>query len=373
MTRRSKQFEPVKSRVRELSGATLTSGIQSCALALLLFISIAQECEAQDSATAGRPVQLTSGDIRAIIQGAGYPVFDKGSFWYQPIPREVPLHPMSEQYAREFARQVKAYFGHIGINFGDWSSPLYTAKPDTPKENVTLWDCWHNGYKNEKLEQDFTAVPIPSSAEPAGGTDSEMSVYDPVTDTLWEFWKARKIGSGWQACWGGRMANVADNPGIWLHPYGVAATGLPFAPGQILVDELKRGEIHHVLGIAVVDAEEANFSWPANRTDGWNPKKARDRIPEGLRLRLDPTVDLESLHLHPIAKIVAKAAQIYGLVVWDKGGSVALRAENPKRYTTVGLQDPYPPLFDGTPGYKLMDRFPWDKMQFLPMDYGRPK
>ncbi len=304
---------------------------------------------------------------------AGYPVFDKSSFWYQPIPKQVDLHEKSEQFAQDFARQVKTYFGHIGINIGSYSSPIYTVGPDVPTVTVTLWDCLHNGYHDRKLAQDFAAVPIPAYAEPAGGTDSEMSIYQPTTDILWEFWEARKVNGGWQACWGGRMANVSRNPGIWPNPYGAAATGLPFAPGQILAEELRQGEIRHVMGIAVVDAEEGEYSWPANRTDGWNTKKEPNRIPEGLRLRLDPTVDLEPLHLHPIAKAIAKAAQTYGFVVWDKGGSVALRAENPKRYTTMGLPSPYPSLFDGTPNYNIMDRFPWDKMQFLPMNYGRPK
>jgi hypothetical protein len=82
---------------------------------------------------------------------------------------------------------------------------------------------------------------------------------------------------------------------------------------------------------------------------------------------------VESLNLHPIAKTIARAAQTYGFVVWDVGGSVALRAENPKRYTAIGLPNPYAALYGGTPDYAIMDRFPWDRMQFLPMDYGKPQ
>jgi hypothetical protein len=308
-----------------------------------------------------------------IGQDMSYPVFGADSFWYQKIPKDVVLHENSSQYAQEFARQVRSYYGHIGISLNNYSSPVYTVGPDVPAVAVSLWDCWGNGFRDKKLEADFAAVPIPPYAQPAGGTDAEMSIYQPTTGLLWEFWHARKVAGSWQACWGGRMSGISDNPGIWPHPYGAAATGLPFAPGQILVEELRRGEIRHVLGISIVDAEANDYSWPANRTDGWNPKREPNRILEGSRLRLDPSIDLDSLHLHPVAKTIARAAQIYGFVVWDRAGSVSLRAENPLRYTAIGRRDPYKSLFGGTPGYKLMDGFPWDKMQFLPANYGRPK
>lgn len=303
---------------------------------------------------------------------SGYPIFDRNSFWYQRMPPDAPLHPNSQAFAGEFARQVKTYYGHISINFEDYSSPLYSAGIEEAPIHVVKSDCWRSGKRVPQLEQDFAEVPVPPWAEPAGGSDSEMSIYQPETDTLWEFWKARKTETGWEACWGGRMSNVSGNIGIWRHPYGAAATGLPFASGQILADELARGEINHVLGIALVEAEEGVFSWPANRSDGKNPQKLPNRIPQGLRMRLDPTVNVDSLRLHPIARTIAKAAQIYGFVVWDVAGSVSLRAENPKRYTLRGLRSPYSALLGGTPGYKLMDGFPWDRMQFLPMDYGRP-
>ncbi|HYS46911.1 MAG TPA: hypothetical protein VEM35_10750, partial [Rhizomicrobium sp.] len=176
----------------------------------------------------------------------------------------------------------------------------------------------------------------------------------------------------WQACWGGKMSGVSKNRGIWPQRYGVAATGLPFAPGQVTVQELKKGAIHHVMGIALVDAEKAAiFSWPANRSDGYNPQNAPNRIPEGLRFRLDPAVNVDALNISPVAKIVAKAAQTYGFVVWDKAGSVSLRFENPLAYTLTGQPDPYPEILRGTPPYAVLNGIPWNRLQFLPMDYGK--
>jgi hypothetical protein len=219
----------------------------------------------------------------------------------------------------------------------------------------------------------WAAVPIPPYAEPAKGTDSEMTIYQPATDTLWEFWRARNTDGHWQACWGGRMQNVSGSDGRWPTIYGTTATGLPFLGGQITSEELRRGEIRHAIGLALVEAEAANVvSWPAKRSDGWNPKKEPNRIPEGLRFRLDPAVNVDALKMHPAGKTIARAAQKYGFVVWDKAGAITLRAQNPKSYTAIGQPDPYPAIFNGTPAYAILNGFPWDRLQFLPMDYGKP-
>jgi len=300
------------------------------------------------------------------------PVFSQDSFWYKPVPRQVPLNPNSANYVREFLRQFHAYYGTVGINTAAYSSPVYPVGPTAPTRPVTQWDCHGNGYIDRDLTRQWAAVPVPSYAQPADGTDAEMTIYQPSTDRMWEFWQARQVGGNWQACWGGSMQNVSRNAGIWAARYGVAATGLPFAPGQITVADLRGGAIRHVMGIALVDAQQGAFSWPANRSDGYNPDNAPNRIPEGLRFRLDPAVNVDALPIHPVAKIVAKAAQTYGFVVWDKAGAISLRFENPKDFTLVGKGDPYPDLWDGTPAYKILAGIPWDRLQFLPENYGKP-
>jgi len=301
------------------------------------------------------------------------PVFAADSFWYKPVPRDVPLNPNSANYVSEFLRQLHAYYGVMGVNTTSYSSPVYAAGSDAPVQPVTQWDCHHNGYVDSGLTQQWSAVPIPPYAQPADGTDAEMTIYQPSTDRMWEFWQARQANGRWQACWGGGMQGVSHNPGIWQPRYGVAATGLPFAPGQITVDDLHSGAIRHVIGIALVDAERAGvFSWPANRSDGYNPNNAPNRIPEGTRFRLDPSINVDALPIHPVAKMVAKAAQTYGFVVWDKAGSISLRFQNPKDFTLTGKDNPYPQIWNGTPTYRLLVGIPWDKLQFLPNNYGKP-
>lgn len=299
--------------------------------------------------------------------------FAPSSFWYTPIPADAPLHPNSAAFVRDFMRQLKNYYGTVAINTTDYSSPIYVVGADVDAVLVVPWDCQKTGHRNEQLASQWQAVPIPSYAQPANGTDSEMTIYQPSTDTMWEFWRARKVDGRWKACWGGRMTNVSKNVGIWTPPFGTTATGLPFIGGQIAVEDLRRGIISHAIGIALVETENAkDYSWPANRSDGYNPDKLPNRIPEGLRFRLDPNVDVDALQIHPIAKIIAKAAQTFGFVVWDRAGSISLRANNPKSLTVLGKQNPYAALWNGTPSYNIMSGFPWDRLQFLPMNYGKP-
>jgi hypothetical protein len=300
-------------------------------------------------------------------------IFAADSFWYAPIPRSVPLHRDSAAFVQEFLRQKKAYYGNVNLNTRKYASPVYVVGPDVAGTDVTEWNCQNKGFKDKQLAQQWKAVPIPDYAEAADGSDAEMTIYQPSSDTLWEFWRARKGDDGWQACWGGRLAKVSRSDGVFPAHYGTTATSLPFIGGQITAEELQRGEIGHAIGIALVDAEHFSVkSWPAHRSDGYNPQHKPNRIPEGLRLRLDPDLDVDKLKLHPVARIIARAAQKYGFVVWDKAGAISLRLENPKSATARGEPDPYPALFKGTGASAILDGFPWDRLQFLPQDYGKP-
>ncbi|MET3109490.1 hypothetical protein AAKU67_004420 [Oxalobacteraceae bacterium GrIS 2.11] len=297
-------------------------------------------------------------------------VFAPSSFWYTPLPLNAPLDVNSKNYVAEFLRQKQAYYGNVNINTNSYTSPVYIAPSNAPTVKVTYWNCQHKTYIDKNLAAQWAAVPIPANAVPSAGADGEMTIYQPSTQTLWEFWQARKVNGEWEACWGGEMKNTKSSEGIWSAWYGTTATGLPFLGGQITAEELQRGEIRHAIGIALVDVEKYSiFSYPAMRSDGYNPLNAPNRIPEGTRFRLDPTINVDALKMHPVAKIIAKAAQKYGFVVWDKSGAIALRAENSLSYTSIGLVNPYTALYNGTPSYALLNGFPWDKLQFLPKNY----
>ena len=43
-------------------------------------------------------------------------IFAPTSFWYTPLPADVPLHPNSANFVAEYVRQKKAYYGTVSIN-----------------------------------------------------------------------------------------------------------------------------------------------------------------------------------------------------------------------------------------------------------------
>ncbi|SNS87614.1 hypothetical protein SAMN06265795_10875 [Noviherbaspirillum humi] len=328
----------------------------------------------QDTAAAGAPAATTTSTsvARSATDAAGSTVFSPNSFWYQPIPADAALHSNSANMVADFLRQKQAYYGNVMVNTNSYSSPVYVADANTPTVAVKMWDCQGKGYVDQALEAQWASVPVPAFAKPSGGTDGEMTVYQPSTGGIWEFWQTKNENGQWQACWGGQMKNAAASNGLFDNPYGTTATGLPFIGGQVTAEELQKGEINHVVGIALVELEKSSiFSWPATRSDGYNPDNAPNRIPEGTRMRLDPSINVDALNIHPIAKMVAKAAQKYGFVVWDKAGAISIRLQNAQSYTDKGQADPYPALFNGTADYALLDGFPWEKLQILPMDYGK--
>lgn len=196
-----------------------------------------------------------------------------------------------------------------------------------------------------------------------------MTIYDPASDRIWEFWATRRnpATGGWEACWGGRLDTVSASQGHFPEYYGATASGIVAAGGMISIDEVKRGEITHAMSLNVIEPAEGVYSWPAQRTDGFS--KHPNAIREGQRLRLDPSVNVDALDLTPVGRMVAKAAQEYGFIVIDRGGSVGLVAEDGALTQKRTGQNPWDLM--ASPSYEVMANFPWQHMEVLPVDHGK--
>jgi hypothetical protein len=153
------------------------------------------------------------------------------------------------------------------------------------------------------------------------------------------------------------MANASSNPGYFPAPLGATGSSLPLLGGLIRIAELRAGYIDHALAIAIPNVKAGSFVWPAQRTDG--NTNSPTAIPEGTRLRLDPTLDVNALGLPAAARTIALAAQRYGIVVRDVSGAVTFYAEDP---TPTG-SNPYPALFGNRYPDQLLARFPWSRLQ----------
>ncbi|WP_369068607.1 DUF4124 domain-containing protein [Kineococcus terrestris] len=297
-----------------------------------------------------------------------YP-FGDGSVWRQDV-RDAPLHEDSAAMVEHLVEQVEAHYGGVAaFNVNDYSTSSYVVDADQPRVDVAFEDCQDKGHTPSGVEEQFSGVPVPDDAVPAAGRDGQLTVWSPDTDQLWEFWRAERVDGQWRACWGGRIDDVSTSPGFFEGGFGSSASGLAVSGGMVRVDDVRAGAVEHALALQIVSpATWKRVSWPAQRSDGFSTDE--HALPEGQRLRLDPDLDLDALDLHPVARMVAEAAQRYGFLVVDKAGSVAVSAETGQ--ATGGALNPWDEVLDGTPSYEVMAGFPWRDLQVLPTDYGKP-
>jgi hypothetical protein len=327
--------------------------------------------------------------------------FSADSYVYKPLTDDAPVDPQSRSYVANIQRQIKKYYGHPDVSIDGGTPPVYIVPMDQPTVRVKYVDWENPAATFPPLQSQWMAVPLPdgfqSASGPAGGDgDSEAVVYQPSSGKMWEFWAMKKTGmrvtdskghevDEWGARWGGRMDNIATNPGYWVttpegYKFGTTASGIPFLAGLITVDELQRGAIDHVVGFALPETLAERWSYPAQRTDG-NTYDA-DAIPEGAIFRLPARLNLDAMDMDPLARMIAKAVQKHGMILWDISGVVGFRAENPaNRYPDghpfwkeggilrcpAGADNPDPNnqvVYECWAPERLRG-FPWDKLQAL--------
>jgi hypothetical protein len=297
-------------------------------------------------------------------------MFAGTSVWNEPVSASAPVDSGSESAvaalnSEELAEQAERH--GPAINTKSWSVPIYTVPSDQPTVRVTLV-----GANAPALQSAWNAVPLPSDAKPAAGTDEHLVVWQPSADRMWEFWHLEKVGGAWRASWGGAMDDVASSSGTYsaeawpgaTSSWGASASSLPIAGGLITLEDLQHGVIDHALAISIPNVRAGVFASPAQRTDG--ESTASTALPEGAHLRLDPHLDLAALHLPRFTLMLATAAQKYGIVVRDRAANIAFYAQDP---TPTGTE-PY----GGTTGYfearapaSLLASFPWSHLELLKM------
>jgi len=275
---------------------------------------------------------------------------------------DTPVAANSTALVAELESQV-SHFG-TWINTDSYSTPIYTVPASQRRLPVTL-DMPSTNPSTAELAAAFRAgVPIPPGARPAPGTDADMVVWQPSTDTMWEMWNTRLVGNTWHARWGGRMDDVSKNPGYFTNPpnWGIAATSLALLGGTMRISELRSGHIDHALAISIPEARTDAFAWPAQRTDG--KLDSPNAIPEGTRFRINPQVDLNKLKLPPLTLMIAEAAQRYGLFVRDQSGAVCFYGEQ----VTQSGSSPYTGaggIFSGLSPQQITAAFPWRDLEVV--------
>lgn len=295
--------------------------------------------------------------------------FSPTSVWNTPVPADVASDPSSAAIVQALAGEAAAEEPSgkgPWINTVSYSVPVYTVPANQPTVHVLL----DAPRPESALQSAMDAVPLPSIAQPARGSDAELVVWQPSKDRLWEFWRLGYAPAGWQAAWGGAMRHVSRNPGVYglrawpgSKPWwGAAASSLPLVGGLITLEDLQAGQIDHALAMAVPNVRAGAYASPAQRDDGTSAGPLS--LPEGAHLRLNPKLDLAALHLPPLTLMIAHAAQRYGIFVRDKGGNVQFFAQDPTPTGTDPFSGPGG-YFSGLTPSQLLSSFPWSDLELL--------
>ena len=301
--------------------------------------------------------------------------FSPASFWNEPLPADALLDPSSAAvvglFSQEIVNEEEAGKSPAAINTTSWSVPIYTvpANQATVEVRVTTENIW----ATPALQAAWDAVPLPADAQPAAGTDKHLVVWQPSTDRLWEFWQLEDTSEGWQARWGGAMQNASSDPGVYgpeAWPgagtgWGASASSLSIAGGLITLEDLEKGVINHALAIGIPDVRGGVYASPARRTDGTSTGSLS--LPEGARLRLNPSLDLAALHLPRLTLMIAEAAQRYGIVVRDHAATVSFYGQDPTPTGTNPYVGPHG-YFEGKTPAQILASFPWSDLQLLKME-----
>ncbi len=310
-------------------------------VAVLAVAAFGAGCVSGSSTTSGRaPVRSTAARF-----------FSPSSVWNRRLPAATPLAPDSRALVSKLQRQVRSAGPWIATS--DFSVPIVRVGARQKRVRVKLDTSY------APLQRDFASVPVPRDARPAPGSDRHLVVWQPATDTMWEFWLMQRKRRRLARALGRETTPGVAQLGVNPSPTGATASGLPLVGGLMTLDELRRGRIDHALSVAIPTTRAGVAAWPATRTDGQDP--SRTAIPEGTRFRLDPHVDVARLGLPPAAQAMALAAQRYGIIVRDKAGAVVFYGQEPPRSKPRA----YHAVFHGAFPNQLLARFPWDRLQVV--------
>jgi hypothetical protein len=266
--------------------------------------------------------------------------FSDSSFWNTPLAANPDVDPRSVQWIAMLAKEPT---GGFGINLHKWTIPVYEVDGTTPRVKVARHRLTPDEKASWKTDRETfghgagfdDGVPVPQAALPDPEEDAHFAVVDWKARRAWDTWGFRVLPDGAYESNTGmtysldgdgvfQTADFAVRDGESIHFHGPSrAAGVPAIAGLILFDEVAAGEIRHKLACAIRYPAFQEFVFPAAWTDGPVP----GGIPEGAVLQLDPALDLRDLDLLPGERVVARAAQRYGMVIVDYADGSTLYGE----------------------------------------------
>lgn len=184
---------------------------------------------------------------------------------------------------------------------------------------------------------------VPAGALPAPGWDGHIHIAQPDRSVL-ECYAAIRLSTGQIVCTTYAVTYLDSVGDGWQN--GKTASMIPGYAGLLHDEEVAAGAIDHAMAIAIPPASlTASITYPAfafDRDAATASTPYGGSIPMGARLAIPPSVDLSTLGLQSDAgRAIARAAQTYGFIVVDRGGSGVTIRCNPTPKTPSAAMRTY--------------------------------
>lgn len=287
------------------------------------------------------------------------PYFPRAEWLWEPITPNPKLHANTRTWAQHLSQ------GNHTANIQEYGVtiiPRRSITKDTPRHTISLTRAdWGNPLQGHLVPIPNCTTPPPLFTRWGDPGDGHVTVVDPRTRLVYSLWQTRKTvtntGIGWSASYAGVASLDGDGT---EHAGSSTATNISRLAGVIRGKELKRAVrtqagLGHTL-IFSTDMSAPTFVYPARATDGKNPAGVPTPLPQGSRIQLDPTVNVNRLpNLTVTEQVIARTLQTHGAVLGDSGGSRVgfVFERRPRLYRTLGVED-----------YQQIN-LPWNKLRVL--------
>lgn len=299
------------------------------AIAVGVAATILRHESQEPSEAAGPPFHRTQSPSSRVPRPP-YRAFEARSWWNSPLPANAPSDPQAAQvlsYLRTAPDNAGGCLHLAGAERSPWGQPVYWARPGDTRYDVT----GVSGGGPPELSD----LRIPAGARPADNSDGSMSIFDLGAGYVTLLTDARYDASSDQWSASGATVTYLDSNGLDVrtglsdNPHNTGThRGNNGAVSVVRLDEVRAGAVDHVLKVSSGPELSGRWVFPMTGSDGDGPPNDPDLPPEGLRLRIKPSVDLSQLGLKPEALVIAQALQDYGMYLGDSGGATALKLED---------------------------------------------
>lgn len=198
-------------------------------------------------------------------------------------------------------------------------------------QSATSWQLPETYDKLVNPAQGPAYAYLPSYATPNTGWDGPIAVYQP-NGQVFEAFAAIRLSTGELVALNYHFTDPTDVGNGYQN--GTTASMLPVYAGVIRDSEISAGHIDHAIKITVpAGLLDTSYSYPALAFDRGALTESpaySGPLPMGARLSIPQSIELDSLGLTtPVGRMVAEAAQKYGFIIADRGGSgVTIQVES---------------------------------------------